>query len=48
MILLFPCLGGFFAEGKTFRTCELARALAGEGIPRVLISNCERENFFKL
>lgn len=26
---------------KTFRTCELARALAKEGVPRVLISNCK-------
>jgi hypothetical protein len=29
-----------FNEAKTFRTCELARALANEGVPRVLISNC--------
>ena len=32
----------FVAIAKTFLTCELARALAKEGVPRVLISNCEK------
>jgi hypothetical protein len=31
----------FGVNGKIWKTCELARALANEGIPRSLISNCE-------
>lgn len=44
VFVVFATLAAHFVtEGKTYRTCELARALAAEGVPRVLISNC---NFF--
>lgn len=41
IVVAFLAIAGGLGEGKTFRTCELARALANEGVPRLLISNCK-------
>lgn len=42
VFIVFAAFAAHFGiDGKTFRICELARALANEGVPRVLISNCK-------